>query len=133
LGQNELRMKGVTPLHLREIPMTEKITKKDAVRQAMAALGNDAMPAAIQGWVKKKLGIEMTAGHVSVTKSELLRAPKKEKATAKTKVQPAPARPIPATVNGNSIRLEDIIALKGLVDRVGADHMRTLIEVVAGR
>src|SRR5579859_5303425 len=62
-----------------------KITKREAVRQALAALGNDAMPVRIQGWVKEHLGVEMTAGHVSTTKGELLR-----KAASETPAGPAP-------------------------------------------
>ena len=53
--------------------MAEKFTKKDAVRRALTELGNNAMPVAIQGWIKDNLGIEMTAGHVSTTKGEILR------------------------------------------------------------
>ena len=67
--------------------MAEKITKTEAVRRALAELGNDAMPVAIQGWVKDKLGVEMTAGHVSTTKGQLLRDAAKEKAA------PTPAAP----------------------------------------
>jgi hypothetical protein len=62
--------------------MAEKLTKKEAVRRALAALGNDAMPVKIQGWIKDNLDIEMTAGHVSTTKGEILRKPGGMKARA---------------------------------------------------
>ena len=42
-----------------------KITKNEAVRQALAALGNDAKPIAIQNHVKDHFGIEMTTKHTS--------------------------------------------------------------------
>lgn len=69
--------------------MAEKLTKKEAVRRALAELGNTAMPVAIQGWLKNNLGVEMTAGHISTTKGELLR-----KAAAMPAAEPAaPASP----------------------------------------
>jgi hypothetical protein len=187
-----------------------KITKTDAVRQALAALGNDAMPVRIQGWVKDNLGVEMTSGHVSTTKGEILRKAaeaaaasgpaaeaasntvegpiskfeavrraldklgKKAKPSAivdfvkdhfnlemtpghaktnkgkilrggKKKPGPKPGakkaarEPLaeqpsirkPAKgVNGKTIPLADILKLKDLVQRVGPDHLRTLIDVM---
>ena len=192
--------------------MAEKITKTEAVRRALTELGNNAMPVAIAGWVKDKLGIEMTPGHVSTTKGQLLRDAGKEtapipavpaaldpqpprltkneavrlavvelgkeanrvqvqgfvkdrfgidmgldhvstakalalrtlaekkpatkkpasvepKAVSKPKEQPSPAKT--ATTNGKHIHLADIQALKGLVERVGSEALRTLVDLLA--
>ncbi len=49
----------------------EEITKIEAVRRALTALGPDAGPTAIQEYVKKQFDIDMTTGHISVTKSGL--------------------------------------------------------------
>jgi hypothetical protein len=123
--------------------MTEYITKKEAVCRALAELGNDAMPVAIQGWVKDKLGVGMSVVYVSTIKGELLRKAAKEKPAAKKptptkpipapepKVQPSAAKPAPAPANGKLIHLEDIQTLKGLVQRVGPETLRTLIGALA--
>jgi hypothetical protein len=87
----------------------------------------------------------VTTGHISTTKGELRREAKKGKkkpaAKPKTKVAaPAPppqaaARPALAAVqltarNGPAIPLEDILAVRALVDRLGAAPLKTLIDAL---
>ena len=58
----------------------------------------------------------------------------KEPAPKATTASPAEAEPIPEksspSGNGTSIRLDDILALKGLVGRVGVEDLRKLIDLV---
>jgi hypothetical protein len=113
----------------------DKITKMEAVRRALAELGRDAKPIQMQGWVKEKLGIEMSADHVSVCKGTILRkAGGKRKVAAAT--QPSAAtneepqvHRAPAPRGG--ISLDDIEAVKGLVGRIGPDSLKKLVDVLA--
>jgi hypothetical protein len=118
--------------------MAEKITKQEAVRRALAELGNDAKPAQMKGWIKERLGIDMTADHISTAKGDILRKagvkrkgrkPGRPKAaqTAEPKqaVAPGPAPRPP------SILLDDILYIKALVGRHGAAPLHTLIDAFA--
>jgi hypothetical protein len=132
--------------------MAEKISKMEAVRRAMAELGNDATPTPLQAHVKAKYGLDMTKEHVSVCKRDILRqlgvrpkpavkkaAPQKaaarkpgpKKAVPKPPVQPAAASTSPAKASGGKaggIPLEDILAVSELVGRLGARPLHTLID-----
>src|SRR5262249_7995284 len=126
---------------------TEKITKKEAVRRSLAKLGQDAKPALIRADIKERFGIEMTPAHITTTKGELRRQAAKGKAAprrppgrppkAKAEADPAqrhPPAPAPAergSSTGATVLLEDIQTLKSLVKRVGADHLKTLIDLLS--
>src|SRR5260370_27109386 len=76
------------------------MTKWEAVKRALATLGRDAKPLAIQSHVRDKYKIQMTAGHVSTYKKKLA---KKASASprAPQKAAPAPA-PSHASANGSA-------------------------------
>jgi hypothetical protein len=106
------------------------MTKVEAVRQALAELGPDAKPKQLQGYVKDTFGIDMTLGHVSVTKRQIL----KKAAGKKPRAQRSVARkvqPTPVTQASPGIGLADIEAVKGLLERVGAVSLHKLIAVMA--
>jgi hypothetical protein len=119
----------------------KKVTKLDAVEQAMKALGKDATREQLRGYVKDTFGYDMTPDHISNCKGDLAKRAKKAKAKVAAKKaaapKPAPQPAVPAQVkakaaansNGkaDAIALQDVLALKALVDRVGADGLRTLI------
>jgi hypothetical protein len=113
----------------------KKLTKLDAVEQAMKALGKDATREQLRGYVKDTFGYDMTVDHVSNCKGELAKRAKKKAAAKKAAApkaapQPAPAQATPAaggTSKAGVIALDDVLALKALVDRVGADGLRQLI------
>jgi len=107
-----------------------KITKIEAVRRALAELGPDATPAVIQGFVKDRFGIEMTKDHASVSKGQLRRQAAKAKPTASSE-RPAAKPPATASPAKGGIQLEDIAATKVLLERVGADELRKLIDLLA--
>jgi hypothetical protein len=113
------------------------MTKVEAVRQALAELGPDAKPTQIQGHVKDKFGIEMSRDHVSVTKRQILKkaaGKKKTPAQASAARQAGPAVPPQATAAKRAspgIGLDDIEAVKGLLERVGANALHKLIDVMA--
>jgi hypothetical protein len=113
------------------------ITKKEAVRQALSKLGQDASRPDIQKFVKNHYGLQMTLDHISNCKGEL----KKEKGHTKTAVtkqlatskqEPKKPEPSPAgKAESNGISLADIETVKDLVERVGAGSLRQLIAVLA--
>jgi hypothetical protein len=100
------------------------LTKREAVRRAIADLGRDAMPLQLQGHIRSKFGIEMSPDHISVEKRKTLL---KEAGEGKPA---AAAKPAPQG-NGEAIDLADIEAVKDLVERVGADSLKKLIDVLA--
>jgi hypothetical protein len=113
------------------------ITKKEAVRQALGKLGKDASRPGIQKFVKDTYGLQMTLDHISNCKGELKRKKRPSK-TVVTKQSVAsdqePKKPASAPAReseSNGISLEDIEAVKDLVERVGAGSLRKLIDVMA--
>jgi hypothetical protein len=102
------------------------MTKQEAVRRALSELGNDAKPTQIKGFVKERLGIEMTTDHISTAKGDILRkAGGKGKSVAK---KPQVQSAAPAKTD---IPLEDILSVRDLVGRLGAEPLRTLIDAFA--
>lgn len=118
--------------------MAEKITKQEAVRRALAALGNDAKPAQMQGWIRDKLGIEMSADHISVSKGIVLRKmgvtgsqrPKKKAPAKQAEPGSTPASKA-APLKSGGIPLEDILTVRDLVSRLGANPLHALIDAFA--
>ena len=127
------------------------ISKVEAVRRSLEKLGREATNAEIQADVLERFGLVMTTNHVSTCKGDLRKA-EARKAKAKKDAAPAAksptARPTarvpqaattPATTahsktghgQRTAVELDDILAVKALVGRVGAGHLRTLIDVMA--
>lgn len=108
------------------------ITKWDAVEQALAGLGNDAMPVAIQDYVKSTFGLDMNTGLISNYKSNILKKGGARKAGAgKKNGRVAATTATTGSAAGAGISVEDIRAVKELVDRMGADRLRELAQVLA--
>jgi hypothetical protein len=128
------------------------LTKIDAVKQALKALGKGASRADIQKFVKDHYDYEMTLDHISNCKGEIARKSKgkgkgkarkaaprpaatKEPAKAAAARPTAPAVPArPARIVGNgkhAVLLADIVTLRDLVQRIGREQVRTLIDVMS--
>jgi len=128
----------------------KNLTKIDAVRRALEELGKEATPTVIQGYLKDRLGIEITKEHASTAKGVVFRQGAKKKKAAKAKpaaarsaaikaeprppVQPSAASAAPARAGSRKggIQLEDIQAVKALLARVGVDQLRSLIDLLVG-
>lgn len=104
----------------------KKISKQEAVRRSLLKLGEDAMPLAVQAEVKKTFDLDVSRNYVSDIKAKALKA-----AAPAKKAAPAPEGP-PARGEGAdagaTVSLEDVLAVRGLVERVGADNLRKLID-----
>jgi hypothetical protein len=122
-----------------------EMTKRDVLRQALKALGKNAQPLAIQGFLKEHYDMDMTREHISKYKRDVLKQDAGKKAKVKAspviKMEPkkaaAPkpeAKAAPASSGkgntGKVIPLEDIEAVKTLVSRIGADQFRNLIDLI---
>jgi hypothetical protein len=106
------------------------------VRRALSQLGKKAKPKAIQGWIKDNLHLDMTTAHISTTKGQLLRKTKKKLVTTKgaasqAPLQEAPTRAAVEVDQGTGVLLEDILTLRELLQRVGPEPLRTLIDVLS--
>ena len=130
--------------------MAEEITKQEAVRRALKAMGRAATPSQMQPYIKEKFNIEMSTDHISTSKGIILHPKKKggngakkpaaqgaaategeakEGAGRKAVVQHKPAAPRGGKEAG--IPLEDILYVKGLVGRLGPDQLHRLIDAFA--
>src|SRR5439155_2686025 len=117
------------------------MSKKEAVRRALAELGSDAKPSAMQPWIKQQFGIDMSTNHISASKGEIQskskKAGKAKPAAKKLAAPKAAAKQVPKTPAGTQARqatpagisLLDIEAVKSLVRRVGADQLRALVNL----
>src|SRR4051794_26487038 len=74
-------------------PKPAGMTKVEAVRRAMARLGNDAKPLALQSFIKHEFKIDMTADHISTTKADILKRQGGQAQAGKPAAAPAPAAP----------------------------------------
>jgi hypothetical protein len=107
------------------------ITKQAAVEKALADKGMDAKPVDLKPYIKEKYGLDMTTAHITTCKSKAIHA--KKGPAAKKKPGPKPKAKVPPAAvsrpanNRSGISIDDLHALKGLIGRVGADHLRTLI------
>lgn len=118
----------------------EKITKIEAVRRALAHMGRKAKPADMQPYIKSEFGIEMTTDHISTYKGDILKKQKKGKRVAaavrRAATEPqAPASRAPQARNGGAdhVLLDDVLTVKGLLDRVGPDRLHKLIDGLTER
>jgi hypothetical protein len=115
----------------------EKITKKEAVRRSLATLGETATLKALKKDIYQRFGLTMTTNHISTTKGELRKKAARDAAAALaapavTQPEPAPvAAPVAAGNGKKSVDVDDLLALRGLVDRVGAEDLKKLIDVLA--
>lgn len=111
----------------------EKLTNKaEAIRRALASLGNKAMPAEIQDFIKTNFGVEMTTPLISVYKSKLTKKKgKKGKPGRKPKVVGATAEAALNSAAHAGVTFKDLRTVKEISDRLGPARMRVLLELMA--
>ncbi len=114
-------------------PERNGISKGDAVRQALATLGADAKPKAVIEHVKQTHGLDVSAQTVSNlmasqgAPTKRRGRPRKVEAVVVTVSEVLPPRKAAA----GDISLEDIRAVKELTERIGAEKVMQLAEVLA--
>ena len=112
-----------------------RVNKMDCVRQALTELGNDAQPKDIQDFLKRKFGLDMNTKFISTYKGSILREAAKKGGGARLQTArapaPAPNAPLKAAGRNGGIGVEDIRAVKGLVDKIGAEAVKELADVLS--
>ena len=108
--------------------------KMDAVREALEKLGKKAMPVRIQSYIMEHFNLEMSTAHISNYKTSILRkkkAAKKGISSESTNVHVEAPKTRTVTTNKSAgITLSDIRVVKALVERVGEENLKTLIDVL---
>ncbi len=107
------------------------ISKMEGVRRALAHLGNEAMPLEIQKYLKSEFGIDMDNSMISNYKSAVKTAGKSAVLRTPAAARVAPASAAAASSDTGGITLEEIRAVKAVVDKIGADKVRQLAGVFA--
>jgi hypothetical protein len=108
----------------------EKLTNKaEAIRRALAKLGNKAPPAEIQEFIKTHFGVEMTTKVISVYKSKL--AKKQGKPGRKPKEAGAVGEAAPKPAAHGGVSFKDMWLVKEISDRLGPARMRELVALMA--
>jgi hypothetical protein len=110
------------------------VNKMQCVREALAELGNEAQPKDIQDLLKRKFGLDMNTKFISTYKSSILREAAKKGGAAPKASSPAAAPPktsLKVAGTNGGISVEDIRAVKGLVDKIGAGTVKELADVLS--
>lgn len=95
-------------------------SKADMVRDALGELGN-APPKELQAWIKSKYGAEIKTQMLSSYKSNLM----------KKKGGKRGPKPKATGGGGGSIGVDELMALRKLIVRVGSDQVQSLIKVLS--
>ncbi|SRR5260370_38946148 len=99
------------------------MSKMDGMRRALAELGGDAENQDIHKFLKSQLSIDMDLKMISGYKTYL-------KAAGKSAAIRKPGRPAAAAVVADGITLADVRAVKEVVNKIGADKVRSLAAVL---
>ena len=110
----------------------KQVSKMEAMRQAIQKAGPDAENSAIRAALKSDFGVTMTTGMFSNYKSAAM----KEIRAGKRGPKPGPKSAAVPTMNGKKadaggITVEEISAVKNLVDQIGAEKVEQLARVLA--
>jgi hypothetical protein len=113
--------KQTRKVHTDNSQMQEKLkNKSEAIRRALAKLGNRAMPAEIQDFIKTDFGVEMTTKVISVYKSKLVKkSGKKRKPGRKPKEAGAVIEPVSKPAMHETVPLKDMRTVKEISNRLG--------------
>jgi hypothetical protein len=93
------------------------VNKAQVVREALAALGNDAKPGAIQDWIKTNYKVEMEATMISSYKSNELKKAGAGKASRGGK-------------GGSGDLIGDIATVSDLLKKHGRSNLNKLIDAL---
>ncbi len=101
---------------------TSSNPKREAVRQAIEALGEDAPIQEMANYIRDHLNVEIENKVIGVLRHHLLRGKKKKV-----------GRPLGSTKkvskSSGEITFEDILAVKSLVRRLGAQRIHEMIDL----
>jgi hypothetical protein len=114
-------------------PAKGAVNKMQLVKEVLDSSGKSTMPMDIQKAIKDRHGIEMSTSLISNYKHHLLG--KGGKGKGKRGRKPGQKSAAPSSGAGRNgtggISLQDIEAVKKLVDQIGAEKVRQLAQVLA--
>ncbi len=93
-------------------------SRMEIVRAALQELGENAKPLEIQAHIKEKTGQEIPTNIISNYKFQI-----RSKASGTSRGRRRTA--------AGALQVEDFEAIRGLVNRLGADQVKRLVDVVA--
>lgn len=93
---------------------TQKVTQKEMVRTALQEKGWDAGPRDLQEVIKEKFDYEMPVNYISNYKSQLKSESGKSTGRRGRKA---------------GLQFEDLETVRGLVNRLGADQVKKLVDM----
>jgi hypothetical protein len=119
--------------------VVKKVSKTQAVREALRDLGRDAMPTTIWAHVMKRYNLDMSLNHISNIKSTLNKnapkrgRPKKDKGSIAVVAVVESSKPAPSNGKraGAAVDFKDIEVTKELAQRVGVKQLHALIDLVS--
>lgn len=91
-----------------------KVTQKQMVRDALAAKGWKVPPLELQEYIKEAHGVELAINVISNYKSVIKKA------------EGAGGAPAPGKAAAAGLNMADLEAVKGLVNRLGAEQVKKL-------
>jgi hypothetical protein len=99
------------------------VNKMAAMRELLDEKGFDVSPKDLQPLLKSQYGINMDTSMISNYKSSI-------KGSGKSATIRKPGRPAAAAITMNEITLDDVRSVKAVVDKIGAEKVRKLAEVL---
>jgi hypothetical protein len=100
--------------------------KMEAVRRALGALGHHAKPVALHSHILREFNLDIQPNMISSYKSTIL----KGKSTGKKRGR-KPKSEVAAGNATSGVNIKDLKAIKELMMRLGAGHVRELLELLA--
>lgn len=100
----------------------KSVSQVDMVKKALEELGADAKPLAIQESIKSNFGKELPTTIISNYKSVLKRKGGGSSGSGRGRPR--------GSGGGGSIQIDDLETVRGLVSRLGADHVKRLVDVL---
>lgn len=97
----------------------KKVSQRAMVQSALEICGWDAKPQDMQGHIKQTYGVELAPNIISNYKSQIKRATRSPGANG-TRGR-----------RDKQLQIEDVETVRNLVDRLGADRLKKIIDVVA--
>jgi hypothetical protein len=99
--------------------------KMEAMRRALSELGSEAKNSDIQQYIKSKFDLDMSTAMISSYKTHI----RKRGRTGRKRGRPAGSGSAKAT-SVAGLNVDDVRAVKDLADRLGADKLRGLVDVL---
>jgi hypothetical protein len=117
-----------------------KVNKMELVRQALATLGNTAMPGEIADHIKDSTGgkVEMSTNMVSNYKSSILKkkgqSPRRKGRRRGRPAAVAPTTEVQTTVHSglgaDGVPWKDLRSIRDMAQRLGLSRLRELVELL---